>query len=83
MDPVSPTKFDNSYYKNLIAKNGLLSSDEILTQNQQTMEFVKRYAENQKLFFQQFAKSMIKIGNINPLTGESGQIRNTCRKVNI
>ncbi|KAK1439174.1 hypothetical protein QVD17_04989 [Tagetes erecta] len=83
LDPVSPTKFDNSYYKNLIAKKGLLSSDEILfTQNQQTMEFVKQYAANQELFFQQFAKSMVKMGNITPLTGKSGQIRKICRKVN-
>lgn len=83
LDPVSPTKFDNSYYKNLIVSKGLLSSDEILfTQNQQTMQFVKQYAANQELFFQQFAKSMIKMGNITPLTGKSGQIRKICRKVN-
>ncbi|MFS8034118.1 putative peroxidase [Helianthus anomalus] len=83
LDPVSPTKFDNNYYKNLIAKKGLLSSDEILfTQNQQTMEFVKQYAANQELFFQQFAKSMVKMGNIAPLTGKSGQIRKICRKIN-
>ncbi|KAI7731121.1 hypothetical protein M8C21_011357, partial [Ambrosia artemisiifolia] len=83
LDPVSPTKFDNSYYKNLIAKRGLLNSDEVLfTQNKQTMEIVTQYAENQELFFKQFAKSMVKMGNINPLIGESGQIRNTCRKVN-
>ncbi|PWA78924.1 heme peroxidase [Artemisia annua] len=69
MDPVSPTKFDNNYYKNLIAAKGLLSSDEILfTQNQQTMQYVKQYAANQELFFQQFAKSMVKMGNITPLT---------------
>ncbi|KAJ0451699.1 putative peroxidase [Helianthus annuus] len=83
LDPVSPTKFDNNYYKNLIAKKGLLSSDEILfTQNQQTMQYVKQYAANQELFFQQFAKSMVKMGNISPLTGKSGQIRKICRKVN-
>ncbi|KAI3813572.1 hypothetical protein L1987_18299 [Smallanthus sonchifolius] len=83
LDTMSPTKFDNNYYKNLIAKKGLLSSDEILfTQNQQTMEFVKQYAANQELFFRQFAKSMVKMGNINPLTGKGGQIRKICRKVN-
>ncbi|MFS8016557.1 putative peroxidase [Helianthus anomalus] len=83
LDPVSPTKFDNNYYKSLIAKKGLLSSDEILfTQNQQTRQYVKQYAANQELFFQQFAKSMVKMGNISPLTGKSGQIRKICRKVN-
>ncbi|KAJ0629731.1 putative peroxidase [Helianthus annuus] len=70
MDPDSPTKFDNGYYKNLMALRGLLSSDEILyTQNQETYDLVKHYAENQHDFFKQFAKSMIKMGNITPLTG--------------
>ncbi|XP_071702288.1 peroxidase 72-like [Rutidosis leptorrhynchoides] len=83
LDPVSPTIFDNSYYKNLIAYKGLLSSDEILfTQNQQTMQYVKQYAADQELFFQQFAKSMVKMGNITPLIGKSGEIRKICTKVN-
>ncbi|XP_024977747.1 peroxidase 72-like [Cynara cardunculus var. scolymus] len=83
MDPASPTKFDNGYYKNLMALKGLLSSDEILyTQNQQTMDLVKHYAENQDDFFEQFAKSMIKMGNITPLTGNHGEIRRICRRIN-
>ncbi|KAI3777302.1 hypothetical protein L1987_47101 [Smallanthus sonchifolius] len=83
MDPGSPTKFDNGYYKNLIALKGLLSSDEILyTQNQETYDLVKHYAENQDGFFKQFAKSMIKMGNITPLTGNHGEIRKICRRIN-
>ena len=83
MDPGSPTKFDNGYYKNLIALKGMLSSDEILyTQNQQTFDLVKQYAENQDEFFKQFAKSMIKMGNITPLTGNHGEIRKICRRIN-
>ncbi|PWA94561.1 peroxidase superfamily protein [Artemisia annua] len=83
MDPGSPTKFDNGYYKNLIALKGMLSSDEILyTQNQQTFDLVKQYAENQEEFFKQFAKSMIKMGNITPLTGNHGEIRKICRRIN-
>ncbi|KAI3761064.1 hypothetical protein L1987_51470 [Smallanthus sonchifolius] len=83
MDPGSPTKFDNGYYKNLIALKGLLSSDEILyTQNQETYDLVKQYVENQDDFFKQFAKSMIKMGNITPLTGNHGEIRKICRRIN-
>lgn len=83
MDPGSPRKFDNGYYKNLIALKGMLSSDEILyTQNQQTMDLVKHYAENQDDFFKQFAKSMIRMGNITPLTGNHGEIRKICRRIN-
>ncbi|XP_076895633.1 peroxidase 72-like [Bidens hawaiensis] len=83
LDPGSPTKFDNGYYKNLLALKGLLSSDEILyTQNQETYDLVKLYAKNEDEFFKQFAKSMIKMGYITPLTGNHGEIRKICRRVN-
>lgn len=83
LDFVSPTKFDNSYYKNILASKGLLSSDQVLfTKSEASMELVKQYAENNGLFFQQFAKSMVKMGNISPLTGSRGEIRKNCRKVN-
>ncbi|KAI8542555.1 hypothetical protein RHMOL_Rhmol08G0146600 [Rhododendron molle] len=83
LDFVTPTKFDNSYFKNLLASKGLLNSDQVLvTKNQQSMGLVKQYAENMELFFQQFAKSMLKMGNISPLTGSRGEIRKNCRKIN-
>ncbi|PQP96412.1 peroxidase 72 [Prunus yedoensis var. nudiflora] len=78
-----PTKFDNSYFKNLLAYKGLLNSDEILvTKSQVTKQLVQQYAENTELFFEQFAKSMVKMGNISPLTGSRGEIRKRCRKIN-
>ncbi|CAL9151892.1 peroxidase 72-like [Musa acuminata AAA Group] len=83
LDFVSPTKFDNSYFRNLMAKTGLLSSDEILfTNNPATMHLVELYAAHNELFFQHFARSMVKMGNITPLTGNKGEIRMNCRKLN-
>ncbi|XAR57932.1 Peroxidase [Bertholletia excelsa] len=83
LDFASPFNFDNSYFKNLLAYKGLLSSDEVLvTKSQQSLELVKKYAENNVLFLQQFAKSMVKMGNISPLTGLRGEIRKHCRRVN-
>ncbi|KAL5752587.1 hypothetical protein ACOSP7_022787 [Xanthoceras sorbifolium] len=83
LDFASPTKFDNSYFKLLLASKGLLNSDQVLlTKNEASMELVKKYAENNALFFEQFAKSMIKMGNISPLTGSRGDIRKNCRKIN-
>ncbi|KMT09475.1 hypothetical protein BVRB_6g129470 [Beta vulgaris subsp. vulgaris] len=83
LDYATPFKFDNSYYKNLLAYKGLLSSDQILvTKNQASMNLVKQYAENNALFFQHFAQSMVKMGNIAPLTGSRGEIRRVCRRVN-
>ncbi|XVF17954.1 hypothetical protein REPUB_Repub10bG0169700 [Reevesia pubescens] len=83
LDFVSHIKFDTSYFKNLLAYKGLLNSDQVLfTKNPVSVELVKKYAYNQELFFQQFAESMIKMGNISPLTGYKGEIRMNCRKVN-
>ncbi|XP_042492416.1 peroxidase 72-like [Macadamia integrifolia] len=83
LDFVSPTKFDNFYFINLLFYKGLLNSDEVLfTKSKEAMELVKEYAHNNWLFFEQFAKSMVKMGNISPLTGSRGEIRKNCRRVN-
>jgi len=83
LDLVSPTKFDNYYFKNLLNGQGLLNTDEELFAKGQgkTMETVKAYAENGELFLKQFAESMVKMGNIGPLTGSKGEIRVNCRAV--
>nr|GMC96962.1 peroxidase 72-like [Ipomoea batatas] len=83
LDFVSPTKFDNSYFKLLLANKGLLNSDQVLTtKNDASLQLVKAYAENNELFLQHFASSMIKMANISPLTGSNGEIRKNCRKIN-
>ncbi|KAM3386989.1 hypothetical protein ACQJBY_010095 [Aegilops geniculata] len=83
LDPATQFRFDNQYYKNILAMNGLLNSDEVLlTQSHETMELVKSYAASNELFFDHFAKSMVKMGNITPLTGHNGEIRKNCRRVN-
>ncbi|GFQ04924.1 peroxidase 72 [Phtheirospermum japonicum] len=83
MDFVSPTKFDNNYFKNLLSYNGLLNSDQVLvTKNNESLALVRKYANDNKCFFDQFAISMVKMGNISILTGSMGEIRKNCRKIN-
>lgn len=83
LDFVTPLKFDNNYFKNLLASKGLLNSDQVLvTKSEASLELVKKYANDNKAFFEQFAKSMIRMGNITPLTGSKGEIRKICRKMN-
>ncbi|KAM0876871.1 hypothetical protein ACQ4PT_035896 [Festuca glaucescens] len=82
LDHVTPFKFDNQYYKNLLLRQGRLSSDEVLlTGSPATAGLVKLYAANQGIFFQHFAQSMVKMGNVSPLTGGKGEIRSNCRRV--
>ncbi|KAL3734670.1 hypothetical protein ACJRO7_023939 [Eucalyptus globulus] len=84
LDIASPVKFDNSYFKLVLWGKGLLNSDEVLLTGKvgKTMNLVKAYAEDESLFLQQFAKSMIKMGNISPLIGFNGEVRKNCRHVN-
>ncbi|CAL4950597.1 unnamed protein product [Urochloa decumbens] len=83
LDFVSPAKFDNFYFKNLLVGKGLLSSDEVLlTKSAETAALVKAYADDVHLFFQHFAQSMVKMGNVSPLTGAQGEVRKNCRRIN-
>ncbi|XP_062001130.1 peroxidase 4-like [Rosa rugosa] len=82
LDLQTPTYFDNLYYKNLLKEKGLLHSDQELFNGTSADALVKIYASDTFKFFEDFAKSMVKMGNIKPLTGSQGEIRINCRKVN-
>lgn len=76
--------FDNTYFKLILRGKGLLNSDEVLLMGnvKETRELVKKYAQDESLFFEQFSMSMIKMGNLRPLIGFNGEVRKNCRRVN-
>ncbi|KAG5089004.1 hypothetical protein GLYMA_01G130500v4 [Glycine max] len=78
----SAARFDSAYFSDLVHKKGLLHSDQELFNGGSTDALVKIYSHNTKGFHKDFAKSMIKMGNIKPLTGNRGEIRLNCRRVN-
>ncbi|KAJ0979232.1 hypothetical protein J5N97_014706 [Dioscorea zingiberensis] len=82
LDLQTPTTFDNNYFKNLVNKKGLLHSDQQLFDGGSTDSQVRSYSNNPSTFFSDFAAAMIKMGDISPLTGSSGEIRKNCRKTN-
>lgn len=92
LDVVSPTKFDNYYFINLKNSRGLLTSDqELYAGNQKghsdeisstTRALVAAFADDEQNFFQHFANSMVRMGNIKPLIGYRGEIRKNCRRIN-
>ncbi|XP_076941954.1 peroxidase P7-like [Bidens hawaiensis] len=82
LDP-TPSSFDVKYYTDLVSKKGLLSSDQALFHGGETAELVLKYSGNHEEFWEDFAESMIKMGDIKPLTGNRGEIRRDCRKVNV
>lgn len=80
-DP-TPNQFDSAYFTNLMYQKGLLHSDQELLNGGETAELVKTYSANYAAFAADFGTSMVKMGNIKPLTGNNGQIRSNCRVVN-
>ncbi|KAJ0968792.1 hypothetical protein J5N97_021669 [Dioscorea zingiberensis] len=82
LDLVTPNSFDNNYYKNLIQKKGLLHSDQALFNGGSTDDIVTSYSKDKATFYSDFAAAMVKMGDISPLTGSSGQIRKICSAVN-
>ena len=82
LDLQTPTVFENNYYKNLVGNKGLLHSDQELFNGGATDAQVQSYAGSQSAFFADFVAGMIKMGDITPLTGSSGQVRKNCRRVN-
>lgn len=82
LDRASKDWFDNNYFKDLQNNSGLLQSDqELYATDASTRSLVDTYSNNPFTFSHDFVASMIKMGNISPLTGTNGQIRKNCRVV--
>ncbi|KAJ1273784.1 hypothetical protein BS78_05G011000 [Paspalum vaginatum] len=82
LDLQTPTVFENNYYRNLLAKKGLLHSDQELFNGGATDAQVQSYVSSQSAFFADFVTGMVKMGDVTPLTGSAGEIRKNCRRIN-
>ncbi|XP_076923628.1 peroxidase 66-like [Bidens hawaiensis] len=74
------SKFDNDYYKNIIMGKGVFGSDQALYGDYRTKGIVDSFAKDEKLFFKEFAASMVKLGNVGVI--EDGEVRVKCNVVN-
>ncbi|XP_061367346.1 peroxidase RIP1-like [Gastrolobium bilobum] len=81
---VTPARVDSTYYTALMQKKGLLHSDQELFKGQgsQSDKLVQLYGRSLLAFAKDFKTSMIKMGNMKPLTGNQGEIRCNCRRFN-
>ncbi|WCJ23584.1 Peroxidase superfamily protein [Euphorbia peplus] len=81
MDHQSSLSFDSNYFDILLKNKGLLTSDATLLTDPESAKIVRRLRQN-NVFFREFALSMRKMGAIGVLTGDDGEIRKNCRRVN-
>ncbi|KAJ7538851.1 hypothetical protein O6H91_11G065600 [Diphasiastrum complanatum] len=79
LDLGSENRFDSSYFRNLEEGKGVLRVDqELVTSNVFVASIVGEYSIDENAFFQQFAKAMMKLSNMDVLTGYKGEIRRDC-----
>jgi len=81
-DVVTPDALDNQYYKNVLARNVLFTSDAALLKSGQTAASVVLNAFVPGLWEQKFKAAMVKMASIEVKTGTNGEIRTNCRVVN-
>jgi peroxidase len=75
LDVATPTTFDDSYFGNLLAGKGVLTSDVQLLQDPRAMELVEGVATNEWWFWNQFDTSIRKLGLLQGPNGNVGEVR--------
>ncbi|GLT70550.1 hypothetical protein SLA2020_426230 [Shorea laevis] len=81
-DVMTPSKFDNMYFKNLLRGLGLLMSDTAMVDDGKTRPLVELYAVNQTAFFNDFSHAMEKLSVYGVKTGRKGEVRRRCDAFN-
>ncbi|XP_044436297.1 peroxidase 5 [Triticum aestivum] len=82
MDIITPTVLDNKYYVGLTNNLGMFTSDQALLTNSTLKASVDEFVKSEKRWKSKFVKSMVKMGDIEVLTGTQGEIRLSCRVIN-
>ncbi|CAI0549097.1 unnamed protein product [Linum tenue] len=80
----TPAGFDTQYFDALLRNRGLLHSDQELFGGGSAASdaLVRLYSTSPQRFAADFAAAMVKMGNMQPLTGTNGEIESDCRKIN-
>lgn len=75
----SGVKFDTHYYESLLRGRGLLFADQQLMADEKTARLVAAYASDDgSAFRMDFARVMLKMSNLDVLTGIQGGVRLNC-----
>lgn len=82
LDPATPFTLTSFFYINLLRGRGLLESDQVLISDPRTRRIVREMAFYPGAWIQKFVQAMIKMGTLNVLTGDEGEIRRNCQVFN-
>ncbi|XP_076936880.1 peroxidase 27-like [Bidens hawaiensis] len=82
LDPGSFKTFDDSYFRLVTKRRGLLESDAALLNDPETKAYLLKAISHGSTFFKDFGVSMVKMGRVGVLTGSQGEVRKVCSKTN-
>ncbi|KAJ1261484.1 hypothetical protein BS78_09G033100 [Paspalum vaginatum] len=77
-----PNRLSNQFYHNLATGEVLFTSDQTLTSDATTNQMAQDNAANPVAWMARFAGAMVKMGGIQVLTGNQGEIRRVCGATN-
>ncbi|CAK7322662.1 unnamed protein product [Dovyalis caffra] len=84
LNPESGSKytFTESFYKRVLSYRSVLGVDQQLLFSNDTLQITQEFAGGFEYLRRSFALSMSRMGNINVLTGNQGEIRRNCQYIN-
>ncbi|KAG2562262.1 hypothetical protein PVAP13_8KG393100 [Panicum virgatum] len=81
-DAVTPNALEKQYYRNLLDRKVLFTSDAALMSSAQTAGMVRGLARLDGTWEKKFTAATVKLASIGVKTGSDGEIRKKCRVVN-
>ncbi|WJX29663.1 peroxidase [Trifolium repens] len=82
LDEETPFDFDNQFYKQIINRRGILHIDQQLALDPISRDLVWNFARGNFNFWDRFGVAWSKLGRIEVLVGNEGEIRRNCRAFN-
>ncbi|XP_006654016.1 peroxidase 2-like [Oryza brachyantha] len=77
-----PNALSNQFFKNVATGQVMFTSDQTLTSRSDTAAMVADNAANPVAWMARFAAAMVKMGGIEVLTGNAGEVRKVCSATN-
>jgi peroxidase len=79
---ITPTIFDNHYYRDIMMGRGLFGIDSSISRDPRTAPIAMRFAMDQSYFFETFSSAFVKLSASNVLTNMQGEVRRKCNQLN-
>ncbi|PHT36939.1 Peroxidase 60 [Capsicum baccatum] len=81
LDVRTPSLVDNSFFEQIQRGNGVLQIDQQIALDELTKGIVDGIVKDPD-FYTKFGEAMVKLGRVEVLTDEQGEVRTSCRVVN-